>query len=101
MPSPEDSVNLDIPFGRLISPTMSYGIGGSSLYHRESVVLSFLDDEAVQSYRLQLHIAEPIATNAGFPSLLGRDVLNRWRMDYDPANSVLEFTVRSADRTMQ
>ena len=46
---PEDSLNLDIPFGRLISPTMSYGIGGSSIYDRESAVLSFLDDEVIQS----------------------------------------------------
>ncbi len=97
---PADSDNLDMPFGRLISPTRSYGIGGSSVYHRESAILSFMDDEAIQSYRLQLHIAEPTAANARFPSLLGRDVLNRWRMDYDPAQSVLTFTVRSADHTM-
>ena len=98
---PEDSVKLDMPFGRLISPTMSYGIGGGSLYHREAAVLSFLDDEAIQSYRLQLHIAEPTAANAGFPSLLGRDVLNRWRIVYDPTDSALEIFVRSADHTMR
>lgn len=97
---PADSVNLNIPFGRLLSPTRSHGIGGSSLYHRETAVLSFLDDEAVQSYRLQLHIAEPTNANTRFPSLLGRDVLNRWRIVYDPTDSTLEIFVRSADHTM-
>jgi hypothetical protein len=33
------------------------------------------------------------------PSLLGRDVLDRWRMNYDPSRDSLKFTVRSADLT--
>ena len=31
------------------------------------------------------------------PTLLGRDVLHRWRMEYDFAASRLEFEVGSAD----
>ena len=54
----------------------------------------------MQSYRISVDIAEPTTANAIFPSLLGRDVLNRWRMEYDPAYSKLEFTGRSADRTV-
>ena len=97
---PADSLKLDIPFDRLIAPTMSYGIGGSSPYNTELAVLSFVDDVAMQSYRIPLYVAQPTESNAVFPSLLGRDVLNRWRMEYDPAQSMLEFTVRSADRTV-
>ena len=97
---PADSLKLDIPFGRLLSPSMSYGVGGSSLYHKEPAVLSFLDDVVMQSYRIHLYIADPTTTNAVFPSLLCRDVLNRWRIDYDPANLSLECIVRSADRTV-
>ena len=34
------------------------------------------------------------------PSLLGRDVIDRWRMVYDPQTPLLEFSIRSADLTM-
>ena len=34
------------------------------------------------------------------PSLLGRDILDRWRMVYDPEMGLLEFEVRSADLTI-
>ena len=54
----------------------------------------------MQSYRLDLHIAQVTAATRTLPSLLGRDVLNRWRMDYDPTRSLLTFTVRTADHTM-
>ena len=97
---PADSLKLDIPFDRLIALTMSYGIGGSSPYNTELAVLSFVDDVVMQSYRISVDIAEPTTANAFFPSLLGRDVLNRWCMEYDPAHSKLEFTVRSADQTV-
>jgi hypothetical protein len=35
------------------------------------------------------------------PSLLGRDVINHWFMEYDPVNARLEFTVRHADYSLR
>ncbi|MDE2695873.1 MAG: hypothetical protein OXH97_05080 [Chloroflexota bacterium] len=35
------------------------------------------------------------------PSLLGREILDRWRMVYDPEIGVLEFDVRSADLSIE
>ena len=58
-----------------------------------------VDDSYLQIYRLDLLIAAPTASNRDLPSLLGRYVLNRWRMDYDPAEGRLECTVRNADHT--
>ena len=34
-------------------------------------------------------------------SLLGRDVLDTWRMDYDPCHNRLLFEVLKAHRTIQ
>ena len=43
----------------------------------------------------------PVQTDAfDIPSLLGRDILDRWRMVYDPEMGLLEFEVRSADLTI-
>ena len=38
---PSDSLNLKMPFGELLSQSIAYGIGGSSLYYEEPAVLSW------------------------------------------------------------
>ena len=50
--------------------------------------------------QVSLLIADPNETNDSLPSLLGRNVINHWYIQYDPANNTLEFTVRHADRTI-
>ena len=97
---PEDARRAGVPFDRLVEADTSSGIGGRAVYFREPAVVSFVDEKVRRLYAVELLIAEPTAANAAFPSLLGREKLNRWRMDYDPAHSLLEFTVRSADHTM-
>ena len=37
---------------------------------------------------------------AQVPSLLGRDILNRWEMLYNPSEDRLEFRVKSADYSL-
>ena len=96
---PADAIRAGIPFDELGNRVGYLGIGGSSAYFRESANLLFEDDSYLQIYRLDLLIAAPTENNRDLPSLLGRDVLNRWRMDYDPADRRLECTVRSADHT--
>ena len=44
--------------------------------------------------KLDILIAQPTPANLGHPSLLGRDIINNWFMQYDPVNDSLEFTVR-------
>ena len=90
-----------MPFDRLVEANASSGIGGSAVYFREPAVVSFVDEKVKRLYVVDLLIAEPTAANAGFPSLLGRDVLNRWRIVYDPTDSALEVFVRSADHTIR
>ena len=96
---PADAIRARIPFDELGNRVGYLGIGGSSAYFRESANLLFEDDSYLQIYRLDLLIAAPTASNRDLPSLLGRDVLNRWRMDYDPADGRLECIVRNADHT--
>ena len=96
---PADAIRAGIPFGELGNRVGYLGIGGSSAYFRESANLPFDDDSYLQIYRLDLLIAAPTEGNRDLPSLLGRDVLNSWCVDYDPADGRLECTVRSADHT--
>ena len=68
---------------------------------RESAVLFFDEPNRnlARAYAVSLIIPEPNAQLGSLPSLLGRDVLDRWYMHYDPSRAKLSFTVRGADHT--
>ena len=68
-------------------------IGGSANEFQELAVLSFSDGRHVYSYILrQGAISEPGPHNARFPSLLGRDVLHRWRFVMNKIKDQVSFT---------
>ena len=98
---PADTIRARIPFDRLEGQDTVQGVGGISSYFREPASLLFEDDSNLRIYRLDLLIAAPTDSNRGLPSLLGRDVLNRWQMLYDPMNGRLECSVQSADHTSE
>ena len=97
---PQDANRVHIPFRRLGNMMNSRGVGGSSSYFSEPATLAFSDKSYTRLYAVGLLIAEPDGGNKGLPSLLGRDVINHWYMQYDPMNAKLEFTVRHADYTL-
>ncbi len=100
---PRDGVPAAIPFDQLEAPATSYGVGGSATYFRERAVLEFVDGDAreIRSYEVDVLIAkpatDPMHSMNRIPSLLGRDIIGRWRMVYDRTEGILEFTVKSAD----
>ena len=95
-----DAERLRIPFDQLSNRSYSRGVGGRSTYFRESAFLSFGDGSLSRVYAVHLLIAEPNENNVGLPSLLGRNIINHWYMQYDPANAMLDCTVRHADYTL-
>jgi hypothetical protein len=97
---PDDARFLSIDFSMLRSKSLASGIGGASGVFLEPAYLLFTEpSKRVYAYSIRLLISEPLANHVGVPSLLGRDVLDRWRMVYEPSQGKLIFTVKSADRT--
>jgi hypothetical protein len=94
---PTDSKALGIDFRSLREPTTSEGIGGVAQGFNEMIVLSFSDRRYVYSYLLQIEISAPTTHNYRFPSLLGRDILEQWRMVMDTSKKHISFTPRSWD----
>ena len=83
------------------SPIPSVGIGRTSRsYTEESVVLFNEPGKALYVYEIALEIVGPDDHLMDIPSLLGRDILNRWRMDYSPTTDELTFQVINADHTI-
>ena len=100
---PEDGRKLKVPFGQLENPVPSRGVGGSAYYFVEPAIIYFLDLVAdkplMRAYSIEMLIAEPSEDNETLPSLLGRDITDNWSIQYDPTDSVIACTVRSADVT--
>ena len=96
---PADAMNVGLAFEHLRNRVSYRGVGGTSPYFVEPAILSFTDKRQARLYAVQLLIAEPNESNEVLPSLLGRDVINNWRIDYDPMRSRLECRVRHADST--
>ncbi len=96
---PRDGTLAAIPFDQLENPVTSDGVGGAATYFKEPAVLEFVDGEAreIRSNEFDVLIAKPAPDPRHsinrLPSLLGRDIIDRWRMVYDRTDGILEFTV--------
>ena len=96
---PPDAERIAFPFHRLRDPFDMVGVGGNSPYYREPAFVALADSEGDRTFDITLSIARPQAPSEAeprpvvnrLPSLLGRDVLNRLRMDYDFPGGRLEF----------
>ena len=89
---PRDARALGVDLNRLTYPKRSRGIGGSAAYSpHDAFVLFSTNRNVTHTERLAIAIAEPTPANLNYPSLLGRDVLNRWAMSYAPKNRLLRF----------
>ena len=91
---PNDSGALRIPFDLLDADRsfIGYGVGGGNTFFIESAQLVFDDDDwGFEVRTIGLRIAAPNPANASLPSLLGLDILNHWRMNFDPRNGLLQF----------
>ena len=96
---PEASKALGIPYEELNKHNMATagGVGGKSKYYVEPAILYFVSDDGGddEEIAVDLHIAKPNKGNKSLESLLGTNIINKWRMNYDPPNGKLEFFPKS------
>ena len=96
---PHAGRRIQIPFDELHTPMDRVGIGGSFPYYHEPASVLLHDGEREHAFDITLSIASPqLPTPSNprpvvnlLPSLLGRDVLNRLRIDYDYPAARLRF----------
>ena len=96
---PFDAGLVGLPFDELREPFDLVGVGGRSAYYREPALIALAGSRGDHIFSITLTIAKPEPPSASnprpvvnrLPSLLGRDVLNRMRMDYDFPAQRLRF----------
>ena len=100
---PGDGIKMKLDYPGLKNPTTVGGMGGNAACYQEQAILLFHepDRKLMRAYAITLMIPRLDPDLFRMPSLLGRDVLDRWHMSYDPSRGKLSFTVRSADHTIE
>lgn len=97
MPTDADAMGID--FGALGHGFQSVGVGGTATTYQEPAYLAFVseDGRTVYGYRFTLSIVAPSDDARDIPSLLGGDIIDRWRITYDRSRSELTGEVISCD----
>ena len=94
---PLDAQRMGIDYAMFETKESTLGIGGLTENFIESAYLAFVGDEALYGYETELHICKPAEELMTIPSLLGRDIIDRWRVTYDKLASELLAEVISWD----
>jgi len=99
--NPADALALGIQDSALTHSVDVGGVTGRSQYRREPATFSFQTPGRAHLYRLRVLVAPPTMDLVELPSLLGRDVLNRWHMSYRPTEGRLTFDIVTADEEVR
>ena len=94
---PLDAQRMGIDYAMFETKASTLGIGGVAENFIESAYLAFVGDEALYGYGIDLHICKPAEELMTIPSLLGRDIVDRWRVTYDKSALELVAEVISSD----
>jgi hypothetical protein len=95
---PRDWGKIGVHFENLHEEGIALGAGGPVSYRVEDSILLFRDTSGrAFGFSVRMGFAAEKKEIRGLPSILGRDVLSRMRMLYDPARAFLGLKVLDAD----
>lgn len=100
---PNDGVGMRLDYTLLDDEHDLDTVGGQTSAFLETAHLTFREQNSptAYSYHVMLAITPPSIEAARLPSLLGRDVINRWRIDYHPTAGQLLCDVITADEVIE
>ena len=99
---PIDAARLRVNHNRFKIESEMRGIGGTGINYPEQCLVAFTEaGKKAFVYDLTVLFAKPEKYNKTTPSILGRDIIDRWRMMYEKPKNRLTFTVISADATLR
>ena len=85
----EDTRNLAVPKSGLHNSSPVGGVGGTAVYYREPAIVTFeYGSTHTVSYNIDLDLSYS-HESIGLPSLLGRDILDDWHIEYSRKRNLL------------
>ena len=103
--TPMEGMRMGINYSDLTPGGIFEGLGGIVEVYEETAILEFVEGgEKLHAYTFAIGITPPRKRNRprhpeDVSALLGRDVLSRWRMSYNPSKNRITFDVISSDFT--
>ena len=94
---PDDGQDMGLPFDELVNPIRVGGVGGYETYYDEPARITFSGTDGSYVFEIDLSVGKPSEESDGLESLLGADILNRMRMDYDFRRGRVLFDEVDAD----
>ena len=96
---PADGVRLGLPWDDLSkgNPMPATGIGGQTEVFVAPASVTFRTEDELYGYSVPVCIVPKAPDRMHMPSLLGRDIVNQWRLAYDNPGNVLTAEIISAD----
>jgi hypothetical protein len=92
-----DGLRMGIDFGKLPATQKIVGFGDVPLtLHEERAIVIFRAEEALCCYAVSLLLTAP-GPASDVPSVLGREILEKWQVTIDQPNNSLMIRVRDAD----
>jgi hypothetical protein len=93
---PADAHTMRVRYEGLINPAKARGVGGEVEVHREKATVIFVElGVGLITYEVGIDIYPNQEPYDGYPSILGRDVLNQWRINYcHPENALTAEALR-------
>jgi hypothetical protein len=99
--NPGDGKRLNLDYTRLNYTEPALAVNSEHIAASLFAVVAFMcEDGSLPIYSINLHITPYSVQCEKLPSLLGTDILHRWRMDWYPYKNILEFEVKSSDGTL-
>ena len=95
--APNDGCRIGVDYGALRNQQGISGIGGEARAYIEPAILCFGGSSKIYVYQLPILFLEPLEEYMQYPSLLGRDILSKWKMVYSPQENHLSFEVKVSD----
>ena len=94
---PLDGRRFNLPYANLQNPDLSIGIGGAATQYQETAIVAFIEPgNRLCVYQIRILIQEPQPQIATVPSLLGRDIMQYWKLIADkPVNSLTAHPVEA------
>lgn len=80
---PGDAIDLRFPFDMLANPVEVISVGGVQNYYSENGIIVFDGAGTSLEMEVELFVAKPRPELEELDSLLGRDILNQFGMEYN------------------
>lgn len=97
---PGDAKTMSLDYSLLRNKQSTGGVGGEVGVYIEPAYLAFPGiNRIAYGYAIDIAILDPPQeqTDSAIPSLLGRDVMDRWRVVYSRSEDLLTAEIRSCD----